>query len=101
MTFLTPLLDCELLDSAFQSSKLSWTTEQKQAVAGLSVWEYCTANGTRYPNLKAATNYDEELFTPDMVYHAQNNPKGARFTYQDDMVNVFGRDPKTGFAHRP
>jgi hypothetical protein len=29
------------------------------------------------------------------------NPKGARCTYQDNMVNVFGRDPKTGFARRP
>jgi hypothetical protein len=35
------------------------------------------------------------------VYNPTVNPKGARFTYQDNMVNVFGRDPKTGFARRP
>jgi hypothetical protein len=37
----------------------------------------------------------------DLVYDPQKNPKGARCTYQDNMVNVFGRDPKTGFARRP
>jgi hypothetical protein len=30
-----------------------------------------------------------------------SNPKGVRCTYQDSLVNVFGRDPKTGFARRP
>jgi hypothetical protein len=37
----------------------------------------------------------------DQVYDPKKNPKGARCTYQDNMVNVFGRDPKTGFARRP
>jgi hypothetical protein len=37
----------------------------------------------------------------DLVYDPKSNPKGARCTYQDNMVNVFGRDPKTGFARRP
>ena len=37
----------------------------------------------------------------DQVYDPKTNPKGARCTYQDNMVNVFGRDPKTGFARRP
>jgi hypothetical protein len=37
----------------------------------------------------------------DLVYDPTMNPKGARCTYQDNMVNVFGRDPQTGFARRP
>ena len=37
----------------------------------------------------------------DQVYDPKTNPTGARCTYQDNMVNVFGRDPKTGFARRP
>jgi hypothetical protein len=37
---------------------------------------------------------------PANVYSAQN-PKGVRCSFQDYMVNVFGRDAKTGFALRP
>ena len=37
----------------------------------------------------------------DQIYDARTRPNGARCTYQDNMVNVFGRDPKTGFARRP
>jgi hypothetical protein len=36
-----------------------------------------------------------------MRFDAVSNPKGVRCTYQDSLVNVFGRDPKTGFARRP
>jgi hypothetical protein len=33
-------------------------------------------------------------------YHPVNNPTGARCTTWDSMVNVWGRDPDTGFARR-
>lgn len=29
------------------------------------------------------------------------NPKGVRCTLQDNQVNVWGRDPTTGYARRP
>jgi hypothetical protein len=34
-------------------------------------------------------------------YDAKTNPKGIRCDIYDHTVNVFGRDPKTGFARRP
>ncbi len=37
----------------------------------------------------------------DQVYDATANPEGVRCSLQDYMVNVFGKDPKTGFALRP
>jgi hypothetical protein len=101
ITFDNTLFDCELLDRAFTASSLAWTMDQKKAVAGFATYEWCTNNGTRYPNLRAGGNFDQQAIKPGMVYHTTNNPKGARFTYQDNMVNVFGRDPKTGFARRP
>jgi hypothetical protein len=101
ITFNNTLFDCELLDHAFTTSSLTWTVEQKAAVAGQKTFEYCTNNGTRYPNLRAATNFDQMAIPAANVYNPTTNPKGARFTYQDNMVNVFGRDPKTGFARRP
>ena len=38
---------------------------------------------------------------PAQVYDPVTNPKGVRCTYQDNMVNVYGRDQRTGFARRP
>jgi hypothetical protein len=34
-------------------------------------------------------------------YDAKTNPTGVRCDIYDHAVNVFGRDPKTGFARRP
>jgi hypothetical protein len=35
-----------------------------------------------------------------LVYDAKTNPRGARCDLYDSQVNVYGRDPKTGFARR-
>src|SRR3954451_25283081 len=37
----------------------------------------------------------------DKVYDAKSNPKGVRCSFQDYMVNVFGRRAVDGFAQRP
>jgi hypothetical protein len=37
----------------------------------------------------------------EQVYDEDTNPKGVRCTFQDYMVNVFGRRPQDGFAGRP
>jgi hypothetical protein len=37
----------------------------------------------------------------DQVYDPQSNPHGVRCSFQDYMVNVFGRRPQDGFAGRP
>ena len=35
------------------------------------------------------------------IYDPVKNPKGARCTIQEMRVNIYGRDPKTGFARKP
>ncbi len=95
ITFMNHLFDCELLDRAFTTSSLMWTDEQKAAVAGEANWQYCTKNGTAYPLLRV-NNCDRMAVPADLVYDPTANPKGVRCTYQDNMVNVFGRDPSTG-----
>ena len=100
ITFMNHLFDCELLDHAFKTSSIAWTDEQKAAVSGEANWQYCTRNGTAYPLLRV-NNCDRMSIPPDLVYDPATNPKGARCTYQDNLVNVFGRDPNTGFARRP
>jgi hypothetical protein len=100
ITFMNHLFDCELLDRAFTTSSLAWTDEQKAAVGGEANWQYCVKNGTAYPLLRV-NNCDRMSVPADLVYDAKARPTGVRCTYQDNMVNVFGRDPKTGFARRP
>ena len=100
LTFLIPLFDCELLNNAFTTSSLQWTDAQKAAVTGHATYAYCKANATRYPNLRPG-NCDPDALQAAQVYDARTNRGGARCTYQDNMVNVYGRDQRTGFARRP
>jgi hypothetical protein len=100
MSFLNPLFDCELLVNAINTSSLPWTNAQKTAVSGFKDFGYCVSNGTRYPNLRPK-NCNATSVPPALVYDPVTNPGGARCTYQDNMVNVFGIDPATGFARRP
>ena len=100
MSFLNPLFDCELLVNAINTSSLTWTNAQKTAVSGFKDFGYCVSNGTRYPNLRAK-NCNATSVPAALVYDPVTNPGGARCTYQDNMVNVFGIDPATGFARRP
>jgi hypothetical protein len=101
LTFQTSMLDCELLDHAMTVSKQPWTTDQKTAISGYSHWDYCTNNKLRYAGVAADINCDAATIPMSMRFEAVSNPKGVRCTYQDALVNVFGRDPQTGFARRP
>jgi hypothetical protein len=94
MTFLQPLHDCELLQDVFKTG--NWTRDQMNAVSG-KYWGYCVSNGTRYPN--ARIDFCDAT-VKDMIAN-EANWKSVRCTYQDNLVNVFGTDPKTGFARSP
>jgi hypothetical protein len=101
LTFQTSMLDCELLDHAMTTSRQPFTTEQKTAVAGFSHWDYCTNNKLRYAGVAADINCDAGTIPQSMRFDPVKKPDGVRCTYQDALVNVFGKDPKTGFARRP
>ena len=104
LSFLFPATDCLLIDDVFKRSALSWTEEQKTAVSGFGSWTVCSnATGSRlgfYGNRidpKACAG----VIPAGSVYDPVANPAGVRCTYQDNMVNVYGRDPGHGFARRP
>lgn len=101
IAFMQPLLDCDLLDRAMTASRLPWTTAQKEAVSGEGSWDRCTNNKLRYNAVGAGMNCDATTIPDSMRFDPVERPKGVRCTYQDNMVNVFGRDPRTGFARRP
>ena len=96
MSFLQPLYDCELLQNVTKTG--TWSRDQLDAISG-KYWGYCVSNGARYPNARVE---DCDAAVKDMV---ANDPKykttGIRCTYQDNLVQIFGKDPKTGAARNP
>jgi hypothetical protein len=101
LTFQNSMLDCELLDHAMTTSKQPFTTDQKTAVSGFSHWDYCTNNKLRYAGVAADINCDATTVPPAMRFDPVKKPDGVRCTYQDALVAIYGKDPKTGFARRP
>lgn len=101
MTFLVPLFDCELMTNLLDAPGSTWSFAQKTAASGLASFTYCRSNGTRYPNLRPKNCDPIPLPGPPLVYDPVTNRGGARCTFQDNLVNVYGKDPATGFARRP
>lgn len=80
----------------------SWTQEQLRAASGLSQFN----NITRVADMYGRNWTDPTAMCPadlplELRYHPVTNRGGARCNIYDHTVNVFGRDPVTGFARRP
>jgi hypothetical protein len=101
VTLVPPVLDCALLDHAFQTAQTSWTDDQKAAVSGYATWKTCVQfRATFSPGWIQPGSCTAQV-PKGQVYDPVTNPKGARCGLYDNQVNVFGRDPKTGFARQP
>ncbi|MBL8294556.1 MAG: hypothetical protein JNN08_22115 [Bryobacterales bacterium] len=84
--------DCSLLEHAFGGGSSQWTEEQKTAVSGYATWGVCTKGWIK-------SGYSPAWVSPAAC--APVVPQGsARCTLEDNQVNAFGRDPKTGHARR-
>ncbi len=110
LTFETPYQDCALLIHAFGAAKRAWTDREKAAVAGHRTFAYCSVNAVWgkliQPTFASPTPFDtfpgcDSVLTPSLRYDRVANPAGTRCTLFDNMINVYGKDPRTGFARRP
>jgi hypothetical protein len=105
LTFGIPLADCALLENAFNTSALPWPFDQKTAVSGWGTWQHCINNRTWNAGYKArgavtdSAGCDPSL-PASLLYDPVTNRGGARCTWHDNLMNVFGEDPRTGFARR-
>lgn len=114
------VVDCALLNGFYASPEgAGWTTEQKVAVNGHLVPTTCTFwEQTFVPGIDptkcglgdgagavqaAIPGLSKGLATApkERIYDPVTNPSGLRCTLQDTNVNIYGRDPDTGFARRP
>ncbi len=100
------VIDCSLLDHAFHSTKTSWNDDQKALVSGYASWKTCSdswmANGspTSLANNQVKANACNATIPKSLAFDPVSNPTGARCDYFDNLVNVYGKDPKTRTARR-
>ena len=111
-------LDARLLTHYFRTAPTAFTKAQQQALGGYitptalvgsanqsgrtdPITERADNPGYIPGSWKAVSNRVAEPVPADLRYHPVTNRTGARPTIFDLNVNVYGRDPVTGFAQRP
>lgn len=94
--------DCGLLEHYWASpdgKKLS--KEKKAAIEGFYPGTCASWARSFVPIMDASNKKGCGLTDLGLVYDPKTNPKGARCTITDLRVNIYGRDPRTGFARKP
>lgn len=92
--------DGRLLVNYFASNGAGWSSAQKTAASGFATFNTAIAwhmfFASRVNAMEACPPIpDEWKYDPD------SNRDGVRCTTFDNMVNILGIDPETGFARRP
>lgn len=78
-----------------------WTQVKKTAVEGFTPGTAAAWERSFVPVLTATNKRGCALNDESKIYDPVTNPKGARCTMQEMRANIYGRDPKTGFARKP
>jgi hypothetical protein len=93
------LVDAQLLHTYFTRPGVTLTDAQKRAVAGVgtlsNVFGISNGAGRIHP-----TTFCPPELPLELRYHPVQNRSGARCDIFDHTVNIYGRDPLTGFARR-
>jgi hypothetical protein len=94
--------DCRLLQAYFGTPDGSTLTDAEMAaITGLTNGpQGCISNGIGADVINATEGCDESAVPPAQIFDPVSNPTGIRCTIWDSMVNVYGRDPATGYARR-
>jgi uncharacterized tannase-like protein DUF6351 len=101
------VIDCSLLDHAFNSTKASWNDDQKALVSGYATFKTCSDGwmsrgaATSLANNQVVAAACNQTIPKALAFDPLTNPTGARCDYFDDLVNVYGKDSKTSAARRP
>jgi hypothetical protein len=98
------ITDAWLLDNYFNTrATVPWTAEQKRRVTGFLLYETApnVALGARRIDPRGNISGTCGTLPLALKYDPVTNPLGVRCDVYDHTVNIFGRDPATGFARRP
>jgi hypothetical protein len=99
--------DCGLLQNYYANSDLDWDDRKKAAVNGHNLLSgnqlnaICQSWTDAFFNRVIPDQGCPGQIPQELRYHPETNRGGVRCTIQDANVNLFGRDPVTGFARRP
>ena len=95
------IADARLLARYFESEGAGlFTEEQMRAVAGFLVLE-TMRNVSFKAGRIAVGEFCPDVLPESLRHHPTDNPAGVRCDIYEHYVNVYGRDPVTGFARRP
>jgi hypothetical protein len=93
--------DCRLLNRYFAAGLgATLTAGQRLAISGYRSPGSCQLWDGFFANVIVADVGCDISVPATLIYHAETNPKGARCTLWDSLVNIWGRDRDTGFARR-
>ena len=94
-------VDARLLEHYFgQVAPGRFTEDQQRAISGFGVVANIPAMSTMARRSDPTADFSD-VIPVEARYNPQTNRSGARATIYDHTVNVYGRDPETGFARRP
>ena len=94
--------DCGLLQNFWRTKDgKKWSEEKKDAVAGYANGTCGSWERSFVRTIQAGFAEGCAISDASLVYDPKKNPKGVRCTTQEMRVNIYGKDPKTGFARRP
>lgn len=94
--------DCGLLQNFWrQADPAVWTDAKRTAVEGYTKGTCAAWERSFVPVLTATNARGCAMKNAGAIYDPVKNPKGARCTMQEMRANIYGRDPKTGFARKP
>jgi hypothetical protein len=95
--------DCGLLQNFFKTKTdaAKWSDAKRESIEGLSKGTCASWESSFVPTMKATNARGCAVNDASLIYDPVKNPKGARCTINDMRVNIYGRDPKTGFARKP
>jgi hypothetical protein len=94
------LTDLQLLNHYFTEHADALTETQKLAIAGVAEMQNVTVGAGQAGRVNPMVFCPPELPQP-LRFDPASNRAGARCDVFDHTVNVYGRDPETGFARRP
>jgi hypothetical protein len=92
--------DCRLLNRYFAGPGATLTPAQRLAISGYRAAGSCNLWDVAFANVIVAEAGCDPAVPVALRYNAVTNPTGARCTLWDGTVNIWGRDPATGFARR-
>jgi hypothetical protein len=93
-----PVTDCRLFDAYFAKTGVAYTDAQKRAITGYRDYESCVSWDQTFANRATATGSCNPAIPVADRWDPVTNPTGIKCNANEQLVNQFGRDPRTGFV---